>query len=78
MLPEKCSTILQATIGGNTDMYLVERSTLNHCLLWQFGSLKRLPVSLCSQRETPQITFSAKKDDIFFSFLSFKFLLECS
>ena len=68
MLPEKCSTILQATIGGNTDMYLVERSTLNHCLLWQFGSLKRLPVSLCSQRETPQITFSAKKDDVCFSF----------
>lgn len=72
MPPEKCTTILQATIGGNTDMYLLERSTLNHCLLWQFGSLKHLPVNFCSQRETPQITFSAKKDDVCFLFFLIK------
>ena len=64
MLLGKCTTTLWATLGGNIDRYLVETSTLNHCLLWQFGSLKQ-PQNFCPTtfvfRNSPDNFFSKER-----------------
>lgn len=65
MLPEKCTTILWAIIGGHIDTYLfVERSSesMSYMVVWQpEAPSESFDSHFCFQKETPQITFQQRK-----------------